>query len=108
MSHPSAQPENGANGQDATNACTTAPFPCPLPVGPRRQQGITAEQCCTLEEAGCPLAHPAQERLCFETLLANLSATFVSVPANKNAAGAMLFFQTDEEVNCRVRPRTKG
>jgi signal transduction histidine kinase len=44
---------------------------------------MTAVLCCTLEKAGCPLALPAQERLCFETLLANLSATFVSVPANE-------------------------
>jgi signal transduction histidine kinase len=34
-----------------------------------------------LEEAGCPLAAPWQERLRFETLLAELSATFVTVPA---------------------------
>jgi hypothetical protein len=36
-----------------------------------------------LKEAGCPLAQPLQERLGFETLLAELSATFVNVPPDE-------------------------
>jgi signal transduction histidine kinase len=36
-----------------------------------------------LEDAGCPLAPAIQERLRFETLLAELSAKFVNVPANQ-------------------------
>jgi signal transduction histidine kinase len=39
--------------------------------------------CNALEEAGCPLAPPVQERLRFETLLAELSATFVNLPASQ-------------------------
>jgi signal transduction histidine kinase len=36
-----------------------------------------------LEDAGCPLAPPVRDRIRFETLLANLSATFVNVPADQ-------------------------
>jgi PAS domain S-box-containing protein len=36
-----------------------------------------------LEEAGCPLAPPLQERLRFDTLLAELSATFINLPAGQ-------------------------
>ena len=36
-----------------------------------------------MEHVGCPLATPVQERLRFETLLAELSATFVNLPANQ-------------------------
>jgi signal transduction histidine kinase len=36
-----------------------------------------------LEDAACPLAPAIRERLRFETLLAELSATFVNVPANQ-------------------------
>jgi signal transduction histidine kinase len=39
--------------------------------------------CNVLEEAGCPLAPLVQERLRFETLLAELSATFVNLPAGE-------------------------
>jgi signal transduction histidine kinase len=39
--------------------------------------------CDALEEAGCPLAASVQERLRFESLLADLSATFVNVPAGQ-------------------------
>jgi PAS domain S-box-containing protein len=39
--------------------------------------------CDGLEEAGCPLAPVVQERLRFETLLGELSATFVNVPAGQ-------------------------
>jgi len=39
--------------------------------------------CIGLEEAGCPLAPSVQERLRFETLLAELSAAFVNLPAGK-------------------------
>lgn len=39
--------------------------------------------CKSLEKAGCLLAGPVQERLRFETLLAELSATFVNLPANQ-------------------------
>src|SRR5262245_32048156 len=56
---------------------------CPLPVQPQRLDGITSDLCNVLEEAGCPLAPLVQERLRFETLLAELSATFVNLPADQ-------------------------
>ncbi len=58
-------------------------FPCPLPVEPGARQRITSELCSVLGDAGCPLAVPVEERLRFETFLANLSATFVNVPASQ-------------------------
>ena len=42
-----------------------------------------------LEDAGCPLAPPVRDRIRFETLLANLSATFVNVPADQVDAQIM-------------------
>jgi PAS domain S-box-containing protein len=44
---------------------------------------VTLELCSALEEAGCPLAPPVQERLRFEALLAELSATFVNLHASQ-------------------------
>jgi signal transduction histidine kinase len=44
---------------------------------------LTTDLCTVLEEAGCPLAPPVQERLEFETLLVELSATFVNVAAGQ-------------------------
>jgi formate hydrogenlyase transcriptional activator len=56
---------------------------CPLSVAPRRFDNLTSDLCNILDEAGCPLAPPVQERLRFETLLAELSATFVNLPADQ-------------------------
>jgi signal transduction histidine kinase len=56
---------------------------CPLPVRPHRLEVVTAELWSFLEEAGCPLAPPVRERLRFEALLADLSATFVNLPADQ-------------------------
>jgi signal transduction histidine kinase len=39
--------------------------------------------CNVLAEAGCPLATPVQDRLRFETFLADLLSTFVNVPASQ-------------------------
>ena len=54
---------------------------CPISV--RKLGPLTSDLCSVLEEAGCPLAPSVQERLRFETLLAELSATFVNLPANQ-------------------------
>src|SRR5262249_37088176 len=56
-------------------------IPCSLPVRPEGHGPLTSELCRVLEAAGCPLARPVHERLRFETLLAELSATFVNLPA---------------------------
>ncbi len=56
---------------------------CPLPAKPVRIDTLTSDLCSGLEDAGCPVAPAIQVRLRFETLLAELSAKFVNVPANK-------------------------
>jgi DNA-binding CsgD family transcriptional regulator len=58
-------------------------IPCPLPGGLRGDQGINSELANVLEKAGCPLAVPVQRGLRFENFLADLSATFISVPAEQ-------------------------
>jgi signal transduction histidine kinase len=66
---------------------------CPHPVIPQGPGSVTSDLCKTLEKAGCPLAAPVQERLRFETLLAELSATFVNLPAN----------QVDSQIDAALR-----
>jgi RNA polymerase sigma factor (sigma-70 family) len=46
-------------------------------------QALSTERCQVLDEAGCPLASALQERSRFETFLADLSTTFISVPASR-------------------------
>ncbi len=79
MNHSTALSEKWATGQEQP----AATFPCPLPVKPGGKQRITSELCTVLGEAGCPLALSVEERLRFETFLANLSATFVNVPTSQ-------------------------
>jgi two-component system, NarL family, sensor kinase len=80
MSHPSAQSAEQATRQGTPALDGEAVLRCPLPVEVQRFDGLTAEVCDTLGEAGCPLAPLVEERLRFETLLAELSATFVNLP----------------------------
>ena len=42
---------------------------CPLPAHPQGIGSVTSDLCSFLEEAGCPLASPVQERLRFERVL---------------------------------------
>lgn len=69
--------------QPAPDTAPADTFPCPLPAGSQALRTLTADQCSELVAAGCPLAYAAQERLRFETFLANLSATFVNVAASQ-------------------------
>src|SRR6516162_8303192 len=46
-------------------------------------QALSTENCQVPDEAGCPLASAVQERSHFETFLADLSAAFISVPADQ-------------------------
>ena len=71
--------KGGGNAADAAAATIL----CPLPEGLRGDQVINAELSNVLEKAGCPLAVPVQQRLRFENFLADLSATFISVPADQ-------------------------
>jgi two-component system, NarL family, sensor kinase len=56
---------------------------CPLPPRPMGVDELNPDLCSFLEDSGCPLASAVQERLRFETMLADLSATFVNLPANQ-------------------------
>jgi DNA-binding CsgD family transcriptional regulator len=46
-------------------------------------QALSTESCQVPDEAGCPLASASQEYSRFETFLADLSAAFISVPADQ-------------------------
>ncbi len=82
MSHASAQPGNRENGHD-TCGTATGVLRCPLPAEFQTVEALTADVCRTLDELGCPLASKVEDRLRFETLLAELSATFVNLPADQ-------------------------
>src|SRR5262245_22371691 len=56
---------------------------CPLPAEPLGLDALPSNSCNVLNEAGCPLASPVQQCLRFETLLAELSAIFVHLPASQ-------------------------
>jgi PAS domain S-box-containing protein len=83
MNHPAVRYENQITGQISPGMDSVAALRCPLSINPRGLDNLTADLCSVLEEAGCPLAPPVQERLRFETLLAELSATFVNLPADQ-------------------------
>jgi RNA polymerase sigma factor (sigma-70 family) len=83
MSHSAAILEDQSAGQRKSRSDADAAMPCPLPEGLRADQVINAELSNVLEKAGCPLALPVQQWLRFENFLADLSATFISVPADQ-------------------------
>jgi hypothetical protein len=83
MNPSAALSEKRTTGQCDTGTDSAASFPCPLPVKPGEKQRITSELYTVLGEAGCPLALSVEDRLRFETFLANLSASFVIVPASQ-------------------------
>ncbi len=59
------------------------PITCPVPSMDLGTEPLGSNQCETLNAAGCPLATSMQERLAFETLLAELSTKFVNVSASQ-------------------------
>src|SRR5688572_11574588 len=81
MSHPHTPSDPEAASQGGRGANSESSFPCPIPGRRLGLDDLTSGLCARLEEAGCPLAAPVRERMRFETLLADLSATFVNVPA---------------------------
>jgi signal transduction histidine kinase len=76
-------PENRTTDQAKPGLAPRDAIQCPLPAKPRGLRTLTPELCDVLEQAGCPLVAVVQERLGFETLLAELSATFVNLPADQ-------------------------
>lgn len=56
---------------------------CPLSTKPIEIDALTSDKYRGLADAGCPLAMDVQHRLRFESLLTELSAKFVNVPASQ-------------------------
>src|SRR5262245_60760546 len=80
VNHSTEPPENQPDGQGTLRMAPGVAVRCPLPAEVQRFEALTADVCGTLAEIGCPLAAHVEERLRFETLLADLSATFVNLP----------------------------
>ncbi len=76
-------PEHLATDQGSSGVDPEAPCLCPIPAIPLGIDDLTAGLGKDLQDAGCPLAHAIQDRLLFKTVLAELSATFVNVPAEQ-------------------------
>jgi signal transduction histidine kinase len=83
MSLSAAQTEKPGAVSDHPETASGDSILCPLPVRPQGPGPLTSDLCQFLEGAGCPVASPVQERLRFETLLAELSATFVHLSADQ-------------------------
>lgn len=83
MNQSAAEPERKSILSRNIDTDLIVGLPCPFPTTPRTQDRLTSELCIVLAESGCPLASSVEERLQFETFLANLSATFVNVPASE-------------------------
>jgi PAS domain S-box-containing protein len=83
MSHIVIRPEKQTTEQNPPGLDPRDAVRCPLPPGTRGIRALTPGLHNVLEEAGCPLVPLVQERLGFETLLAELSATFVNLPAGQ-------------------------
>lgn len=79
MSHSTVRSENQTIGQDATGMNSALA----LQVSSRGLHNLTSDLCNNLEEVGRPPAPLVQECLRFESLLTELSATFVNLPAGE-------------------------
>src|SRR5262249_59643349 len=64
-------------GKSTSDLTASSP---PQPLGP---QALPTESGQVPDEAECPLASPLRDRSGFETFLADLSATFINVPADQ-------------------------
>jgi signal transduction histidine kinase len=80
MSRSAVSPEHQLAGHEPPAANPGDALRCPLPVGVQVPGTLTPDLYDVLVAGGCPLAAPVHERLRFETLLADLSATFVRLP----------------------------
>src|SRR4051812_37559156 len=56
---------------------------CPIPASTQRLDALTQDVCTDLKKGGCPLIGCVQEGRSFETLLAEVSGTFVNLPADE-------------------------
>jgi two-component system, NarL family, sensor kinase len=83
MSHSGFTPNDQIAGQDTPRADPGDDFRCHVSLKPPGLDALASDLCSSLERTGCPLAAPVQERLRFETLMADLSAAFVNLPASE-------------------------
>ncbi len=83
MSHSAGFPESRNLTQEQSRPQQEVGLRCPLPTPQQAPASITPDLCQFLAEEGCPLATPVRDRLRFETLLAELSAIFVNLPAHE-------------------------
>jgi hypothetical protein len=83
MSYFAALSEKQTIGQDKPGMDLGDAIRCPLPVRPQGSDASLSGLYCVLEEAGCLLVPFVEERLQFETLLADLSTSFVNFPPNQ-------------------------
>jgi signal transduction histidine kinase len=68
---------------DAAQLTPVGGVQCLLSAGSANLDSLTRSMCHVLADAGCPLAPVVHERLRFETLVTELSATFVNVSASQ-------------------------
>ncbi len=86
MSHPAEPSGDKTLPQDTERIGASAGIRCPLPARPDQRPRfsyLTKEVSDTLVAGGCPLATLLEDRLRFEALLGELSATFVNLPAGE-------------------------
>jgi PAS domain S-box-containing protein len=83
MNYPGRLPQTDGNSLDLPVATEEDVLLCPIPERGLRESTVSLDLCGVLEDAGCPLAPALEERLRFETLLAELSATFVNLASDQ-------------------------
>jgi signal transduction histidine kinase len=83
MSHSAVLSETQTIGPDQPGMNPGDAVRCALPVKLQGPGTLASDPGRVLEEAGCPLASGVQERLGFEALLADLSATFINLTPNQ-------------------------
>ncbi len=82
MNH-SQQPARRNTPGDSRDVGTKVGIKCPISTESIKFDELTANLGVSLEDAGCPVSTAVLGRLRFETLLTELSAKFVNVPANR-------------------------
>jgi two-component system, NarL family, sensor kinase len=81
MSHSAVGCGESTTSWDIVETVVVDGVSCQLPIAPENLDIDTPDLCDALVGAGCPLAPLVQERFRFDSLLAELSATFVNLPA---------------------------
>ncbi len=83
MSQSSPFPTDESSGRDVAVADPDTRILCPFPADRQKTDTVKSDQGDRLKTSRCPLIPSIQDRLRFESLLTELSAKFVNVPANQ-------------------------